>query len=102
VIYDEVIPTLENWLEEGIELGIISNFDSRIYPVLEELELRKFFQSITISSSVGAAKPEEKIFLTALAKHNCPPQKAWHIGDSLTEDYQGAIAAGLRAFLIKR
>jgi len=50
VLYEDVIPALRLWQIQGIELGIISNFDSRIYQVLAELGLEYFFRSITISS----------------------------------------------------
>ncbi|KJH70681.1 HAD-IA family hydrolase [Aliterella atlantica] len=101
-IYADVIPTLEYWQRRGIELGIISNFDSRLYLVLAALGLENFFSSITISTEAGAAKPESQIFTTALSKHNCLPEKAWHIGDSFKEDYQGATKSGLTAILLKR
>ncbi len=102
VVYPDIVQTLEKWRKEHIELGVISNFDSRIYAVLSGLHLRDFFSSITISSLTGAAKPSAAIFEAALAKHNCPPERAWHIGDSVKDDYEGAQAAGLRAFLLKR
>ncbi|MDY7049814.1 MAG: HAD-IA family hydrolase [Microcystis panniformis WG22] len=102
VLYEDVIPALRLWQIQGIELGIISNFDSRIYQVLAELGLEYFFRSITISSQTGAAKPDPEIFQIALEKHDCPPAQAWHIGDSKKEDYQGAKALGMEAFLIKR
>jgi putative hydrolase of the HAD superfamily len=86
----------------GIELGIVSNFDSRLYSVLQALELRDFFSSITISTQAGAAKPDPQIFAIALEKHNCEPAAAWHIGDSIAEDYQAAKAAGLRGIWINR
>jgi len=101
-VYDDVIPTLERWQKRKIELGIISNFDSRLYLVLESLHLIDFFTSITISTEVSAAKPNKQIFTTSLDKHNCQAADAWHIGDSFKEDYQGAAAAGLKAILIKR
>ncbi|ARV59523.1 hydrolase [Nostocales cyanobacterium HT-58-2] len=101
-IYPDVLPSLVSWRRQGIELGIVSNFDSRIYSVLQALQLREFFGSITISTQAGAAKPDRKIFATALEKHNCPPEAAWHIGDSITEDYHGARAAGLRGIWINR
>ncbi len=101
-VYPDVLAALVNWQRMGIELGVLSNFDSRIYSVLQSLELRDFFESITISTQAGAAKPDAKIFATALEKHNCPPEAAWHIGDSITEDYQGAKAAGLRGIWINR
>ncbi|MBF2064206.1 MAG: HAD family hydrolase [Calothrix sp. C42_A2020_038] len=101
-VYPDVIPALTNWRKKGIELGIISNFDSRIFSVLQALELRDYFDSITISTQVGAAKPEPKIFGIALAKHNCPAEEAWHVGDSKSEDYHGAKAVGIRGVLITR
>ena len=101
-IYPDVMPALSAWRRVGIQLGIVSNFDSRIDLVLKALKLEEFFVSVTISTQVGAAKPEPKIFATALEKHHCNPQEAWHIGDSLKEDYQGAKAAGLRAILLER
>jgi putative hydrolase of the HAD superfamily len=102
VVYEDVIPALRLWQIQGIELGIISNFDSRIYPVLAQLGLEYFFRSVTISSSTGAAKPNPEIFQIALQKHDCLPARAWHIGDSKKEDYQGAKSLGIEAFLIKR
>ena len=101
-IYPEVINVLENWQQKQIPLGIISNFDTRIYKLLKLLNLENYFRSITISSEVGAAKPEQKIFTTALAKHSCQPEQAWYIGDSFIEDYQGAKQIGMQAFWLTR
>lgn len=101
-VYQDVIPALIHWQDQGIELGIISNFDTRLNTVLAELGLTEFFDSVTISSIVGAAKPDKQVFWSALEKHQCTPSEAWHIGDSLEEDYQGAVAVGIEAFLIER
>jgi putative hydrolase of the HAD superfamily len=102
VIYPDVRPALEAWQRQGIEMGIISNFDSRLHSVLTALNLRDFFTSVTISTEFGAAKPDAKLFQAGLHKHLCKPQEAWHIGDSRQADYQGAKAAGLKAILIER
>lgn len=102
MVYPDVVPALKLWKSIGIELGIISNFDSRLYAVLELLNLTPYFSSITISSTVGAAKPDTKIFTTALQKHNCLPGEAWHIGNHLKEDYFGAKTSGIIPFLINR
>lgn len=102
LIYPDVIPSLQSWQKQGIELGIISNFDTRIYDVLDRLKLRKYFLTITISSVTGSAKPEAKIFETALAKHGCNVKEAWYIGDSIKEDYWGAKSMGLKSFWLRR
>lgn len=101
-VYADVHPVLEHWQRRGIELGVVSNFDSRLYQVLQALDLARFFSSVTISTAVGAAKPDPQIFAAGLDKHGCSAEAAWHIGDSFKEDYQGARAAGLRAILLKR
>lgn len=101
-IYPDTRQSLTRWQNQGIELGLVSNFDSRIYSVLEVLGLKGFFDSITICSEVGAAKPEPKIFEIALKKHSCPADAAWHVGDSYREDYEGARAAGITGIWLRR
>jgi putative hydrolase of the HAD superfamily len=107
-VYEDSIPALVSWKQQGIELGVISNFDSRIYSVLEALDLSKFFSSIVISTEAGAAKPDVRIFEQGMAKYGIAKDdqklkaEIWHIGDSFKEDYQGAIAAGLNALWLDR
>nr|WP_290226802.1 HAD-IA family hydrolase [Trichocoleus desertorum] len=101
-VYPEVPAVLEQWRSQGIELGILSNFDSRLYSVLDALDLAKFFTSITISTEVGAAKPNPNIFAAGLKKHDCAAIAAWHIGDSYQEDYEAAQAVGLTGIWLNR
>ncbi|MBM0743628.1 HAD-IA family hydrolase [Phormidium sp. CLA17] len=101
-VYPDAPIALKRWQQLGISLGVLSNFDSRIYSVLQGLNLMDFFESITISTEAGTAKPDSRIFEVALHKHKCQPQDAWHIGDSFTEDYQAAQNAGLRGIWLRR
>ncbi len=101
-LYPDVPPALERWRRRGIALGVISNFDTRLYAVLDELNLESYFSSITIASEAGAAKPNPLIFATALQKHGCEASQAWHVGDSKVDDLEGARAAGLHSILVKR
>ncbi len=103
VLYPDVKKMLYRWQEiEEIELGIISNFDTRIYAILDTFGLMQFFKTITLSSVIGSAKPEPKIFQVALKKHHCAPNQALYIGDSVENDYKGAKAAGIKPYLLKR
>jgi putative hydrolase of the HAD superfamily len=102
IVYPETLKALEMLKSLEIELAIISNFDSRLYPVLEVLGLAGWFESVTLSTQVGAPKPEAKIFNVALAKHQYLPTQAWHVGDSWAEDYEGAIAAGFQGVWLNR
>jgi putative hydrolase of the HAD superfamily len=102
VVYPDAYHSLERWRSKNIELGIISNFDSRLYTVLDALALADFFATITISTEVGAAKPNPDIFAAALEKHRCDPSEAWHVGDSYSDDYEGARSAGMRGIWLRR
>jgi len=101
-VYPDVLPALNKWQQQGIELAVVSNFDSRIYAVLKALNLAEYFTSVTISTEVGAAKPDSKIFTTALQKHHCIAANVVHIGDSFKADYCGAINAGLKSIWLNR
>ena len=101
-IYPDVVPCLQTWQQKKIELGVISNFDTRLNQILKTLELERFFTSITISSVAGFSKPDQNIFKIALKKHGFMPQQVWHIGDSKKEDYQGAKSIGINAFWLNR
>ena len=101
-LFPETFQILAELKGKGFELGIISNFDSRFFQVSRALGLNEFFDSVTISSLVGAAKPAQKIFSYALDEHMSVPQEALHVGDHPIEDFKGAQQAGLHAILIDR
>lgn len=101
-VYPDVLPALNKWQQQGIELAVVSNFDSRIYAVLKALNLAEYFTSVTISTEVGAAKPDSQIFTAALQKHTSIAEDVLHIGDSFKADYCGAKAAGLKAIWLNR
>jgi putative hydrolase of the HAD superfamily len=101
-LYDDARPTLEALAACGPKIGMISNFDSRLYDVLRAFDLERYFSSVHISSRVGAAKPDAAIFRAALAAHRLEPAQALYVGDSLRDDARGAAAAGLRAVWLDR
>jgi putative hydrolase of the HAD superfamily len=86
--------------ERGLTIGVISNFDHRLYRILEGLGLRRWLNSITISSEIGFAKPSAKLFEAALGRHQLRPAEAVHVGDSEHLDRAGALSAGMRAVLL--
>jgi putative hydrolase of the HAD superfamily len=102
VLYPETLPVLTRLREEGFELGIVSNFDSRLFPVMRGLGIDGFFDTITIASLAKAAKPASKIFEIALEKHSMDPGEAMHVGDSIRDDVEGATKAGLTGVLLDR
>src|SRR5712692_11922941 len=86
----EAAATLERLRRDGVGLGVISNFDHRLYRILEGLDLRRHFESITLSSETGWAKPVPPVSEAALHTHVVTPAEALHVGVS---DQHGIEAA---------
>jgi len=102
VLYADTQPALAALRDRGIILAVISNFDSRLYRVLQAFHLSEFFSSVIISTEVGAAKPDAQIFTSALQNLQLPPEAVWHVGDSRKADGEGARSSGLYPILISR
>jgi len=85
--------------DRGMKIGVITNYDSRVLDLLESLGIRPLFDTVTVSTLVGAAKPHPLIFHEACASLSCLPAEAAHLGDDYEEDLRGASQAGLHAFL---
>lgn len=92
----EVLGTLK---EKGYRLAVVSNWDGLLPGILQAVGLAKYFDHVSASALVGYAKPDPRIFQHTLQALSLEPNQAWHIGDSLTADVQGAQNAGLRGVL---
>jgi putative hydrolase of the HAD superfamily len=102
MLFPETFNVLNQLKVLGVKLGVISNFDTRIYSVLEALGIRRFFDAITVSSEAGHSKPEREIFELAVRALGVPPSAVLLIGDSPHDDVEPAARAGLTAILIDR
>ena len=101
-VFDDAPPTLKRLAASGLRLGVVSNWDERLRPLLDELNLAKYFRALIISCEAGHTKPDRQIFLRAAAELGCEPAALVHVGDSVQEDAKGALAAGLQAVLVDR
>jgi putative hydrolase of the HAD superfamily len=95
----EILATLRN---AGFTLGLISNWDTRLRKIAEELGIVGIMDAVAISSEVGFRKPSRRIFDTVTEQLKMRPEEAVHVGDLLEEDVKGALNAGWRAILIDR
>jgi putative hydrolase of the HAD superfamily len=98
----EAAPLLQRLKNDGLKLGVISNFDFRLYRILDGLDLTRFFDSVTISSEAGYAKPRREVYDAALARAGVTADETMHIGDSEHLDFAPAAALGMLAVLIDR
>ncbi len=101
-LYPEVLETLTSLKERDLILDVISNFDSRLVRILDGLGAGAQFENIFVSSRVGYAKPDGRIFNAALSYHGLAPAQALHVGDSEINDLSGANQAGLKGILVER
>ncbi|MGH7925934.1 MAG: HAD-IA family hydrolase [Candidatus Binatus sp.] len=98
----EAAPLLQRLKNSGLKLGVISNFDYRLYRILDGLDLTGYFDSITISSEAGFAKPRREVYDAALARAGVAAHEAMHVGDSEHLDFAPAATLGMAAVLIDR
>lgn len=100
-VYPDVEPQLRRWRQRGLALAVVSNFDSRLPPLLKALGLADWLDAVVVSSEAGAAKPQPQLFQLALDQLGVSAAEAWHVGDS-SEDVVGAAAAGVACLLVRR
>jgi len=101
-IFDDALPCLERLQQKGTRLAVISNWDERLKPLLHNLNLSRFFETIVVSIEVGFPKPNARIFNTATKLLQLEPAQILHVGDSPREDVLGARQAGFAGLLIRR
>ncbi len=101
-LFPETLEVLTGLKQKGYPLGLITNFDTRVYEVTKALGIAHLLDSMTLSSEAGASKPHPVIFKRAVDAHQIRPSEALHVGDSLSDDVEGALKAGLQAVLIDR
>ncbi len=98
--YPDVAPALRELRAAGVRTVVVSNWDHSLHERLHETGLAPLLDGALASAEVGAAKPERAIFAAALELAGT--DDAWHVGDTLEADVEGALNAGLRPVLISR
>ena len=101
-IFDDVRPALTALAAQGVRLGLISNWDERLRPLLDRLGLAELFEVMTVSCEAGFAKPDKRIFKITAQRFGLATNHILHIGDSIREDVEGAQNAGFKAVLLSR
>jgi putative hydrolase of the HAD superfamily len=102
VPYPDALAALERWRGAGARLVVASNWDVSLHDVLRESGLAERLDAVAISAEVGASKPSGELFAAALALAGVAAWQAVHVGDSFTEDVEGARAAGIDAVWLRR
>lgn len=83
----------------GVKTAVVSNFDTRLRPLLQALKCDHWFDAVAVSAEVAAEKPNPMIFLKACESLGVKPEEAVHVGDDRRNDIWGARDAGCDAWL---
>lgn len=102
VPFADVKPVLSVLKDSGLALGLISNMGRDGQDLLDELELDEHLDFAVTSLEVGVAKPDARIFYTALNYAQVQPDQALHVGDQISSDIEGARRVGIMPILMDR
>ena len=102
VLFDDVLPVLKQLKQKGFILGLISNVDSDITPLLNKLALTPLLQVVVTSQGSGYHKPQPQIFRQAATQASLEPEESMYVGDQYQVDVLGAEEAGMQGILIDR
>jgi putative hydrolase of the HAD superfamily len=99
-LYDDVTDTLATLRSAGLGIGLVSNSarDVREFARHHGLEVDAGISSF----HHGRTKPHASIFRAVLALLGVEPTDAAMVGDTITDDIEGALALGMRAVLVDR
>lgn len=101
-LFADVKETLSALRASGLRLGLVSNWHRGLDYFCEELGIAPYFDAIVSSAEVGYEKPDPRIFREALNRLRTSPGQTLHVGDSIDDDFRGAVAAGSDALLVDR
>ena len=89
---------LLDYLQDKYELHIITNGFEEVQTLkLENSGIKKYFNQIITSESVGVKKPNSKVFDIALLSASTDASKSIMIGDNYEADILGALNVGMLA-----
>ncbi len=93
------IDVLERLRNLGKLLGLISNADVGEIAGWNDSPLKKYFDSVVFSCTVGYIKPEKEIYEICLNELGVLPGETIFVGDGGSEELRGAKELGMTAVL---
>ncbi|CAI5467139.1 unnamed protein product [Closterium sp. Yama58-4] len=78
-VADGAVDALLRLKQANVRLAIVSNFDSRLRPILRDLQVDSLFDAIVVSAEVKYEKPSPEIFAIALGKQ-LSVSRSWRKG----------------------
>jgi putative hydrolase of the HAD superfamily len=101
-LFPDVEPALAGLQQLGLQMGVASNFDSRLLSLVARLPELADCSRVFVSSQIGYVKPDSRFFSTISAELAVRPSEILLAGDDWLADVQGATAAGWQAIWLCR
>jgi len=101
-LFDDVIPAMTELKRRELVLGVISNVDKDIKPLMDELDVTPYLSIVVTSQETGFTKPHPEIFREALRRAELPAEDALFVGDQYQIDFLGSTAVGMKGILLDR
>ncbi len=101
-LYPETLPVLQELQRRGFLIGAISNWNTTLPDILQQMGLTGYLNSLVVSDLIGYHKPQGEIFRYALSSLRVDAAEAVHIGDSIEADIEGARQVGIRSIWLDR
>ncbi|MDP6493897.1 MAG: HAD-IA family hydrolase [Dehalococcoidia bacterium] len=102
MLFDDVLPALDELRKRSLVLGMISNLLQDMMPLVSRLGMVTYVDYVVNPQAAGADKPDLKIFQYALEQARVENSEALYVGDQYDVDVAGAQSAGIRAILLDR
>ena len=102
LMYDDVAESLRALAKRNFRIGLISNSHRCLESFQSHFELDGLIDVAISSSQHGYMKPHRSIFEAALKLAGVEASDAVMVGDSLTQDIEGAQRVGMKGVLVRR
>lgn len=101
-VYPEVAEVLEALRDYPVDLVVLSNWDSRVHPVLDGHGLGEYLHHRFVSTELGWEKPDPAIYRHVGEVLRLPAGSLLSVGDHQRNDVEAPHKAGWQALLIER
>jgi len=102
-LYPDTLQVLTELKRRGKRLGLISNlWPFPVDHIFKKLGLGAHFEHLVYSFAEGVAKPDRRIFQSAMERFAVAADRCLMVGDSLSSDIGGASGVLMPAVLINR
>jgi putative hydrolase of the HAD superfamily len=95
------VATLRAIRQKGFKIGVISNCGPEVPSLFGRSPLAELVDHVTLSSVVGIAKPDRRMYESHCTALGINPQQSIYVGDGGNDELNGASAVGFRAFLLR-